>query len=296
MPSVGGIYFDDDECSYDSTDSPVHIRHQDVMKAACIQWRNSLETIRGSWRKRADFLNTLPVPGRLNNITGSRTIIEKQMIEAVYLDWKNLCRKFRASIKNTPRKELSSMKYFFGKEEVQIYSQTYRHFVISALVRFRLFGEKCEKVARFVVMESKKRVLLHIASQECAKHVFTIANLCATEVELDDSNIILSCCGKVSIKFLNKGSKTIIGYIMNEDRGRWSIKLKDNSIIRSRPAKYIKEDGTYMFPIQQNSRKGYFVINQYWPIRVLIYTRGEIRFTLNRIGYRKDTLISQHCS
>ena len=51
-----------------------------------------------------------------------------------------------------------------------------------------------------------------------------------------------------------------------------------------------------MFPIQQNSRKGYFLITQYWPIRVLIYTRGEIRFTLNRIGYRKDTLISQHCS
>lgn len=109
MPSVSGIYLDDDECSYDSTDSPVH------MKAACIQWRNSPEIIRESWRKRANFLNTLPVPGRLNNITGSRTIIEKQMIEAVYLDWKIYVANFDHQLKTHHGKNCHQWSIFWKR-------------------------------------------------------------------------------------------------------------------------------------------------------------------------------------
>ena len=80
-------------------------------------------------------------------------------------------------------------------------------------------------------MKSKKRVLLHIASSEAAKSLFTIAGLCAFKVKLGN-NLIASCCGKVNIQF-NSSLQSIIGYIIEERHGRWSMLLKDNSIITS---------------------------------------------------------------
>ena len=83
---------------------------------------------------------------------------------------------------------------------------------------------------------------------------------------------------------------------MDEEYGRWCILLKDNMIIRSRPVNYNSESGNYTFPGLQNSRKGYYNIIQYWHIRILVYTKGEIRYTCNRVGFKNGKLFPQLCS
>ena len=122
------------------------------------------------------------------------------MIQAMYLDWKIICMKIQQSIKTKPRNEQSNMIVHFGEKRVVIRSQTYCRMVLSLLIQFQLFGKEFVKIQAYVIMKSKKRVLLHIASSEAAKSLFTIAGLCAFKVELGN-DLIASCCGKVNIKF-----------------------------------------------------------------------------------------------
>ena len=148
----------------------------------------------------------------------------------------------------------------------------------------------------YVVMKSKKRVLFHLPLSAIAKRIFTIVTLCAFEFEFENNNkLAVTCCGKVNI-FIENSKRNILGYIMDEEYGRWCILLKDNTVIRSRPVTYNNETGQYTFPLSQNSRKGHYIITQYWPIRILVYTRGEIRFTCNRVGFKNGKLFPQLCS
>ena len=154
VPGVAAIYAPiwDEEASFDSTDSTIVIRMQDIMKAACMDWRESSEAIKLAWQRRADFLNTLPVFGRLEHIDGSRNDLENNTIEAIFLDWKYLSKRIQSSIKNRGRNDVIAAKtYMFGKEEVQIQSQTYRKLALSTLLRYQLFGKVYEKVANYVV-------------------------------------------------------------------------------------------------------------------------------------------------
>ena len=83
---------------------------------------------------------------------------------------------------------------------------------------------------------------------------------------------------------------------MDEKHGRWIILLKDNSVIKSCPVLYDNKTGNYTFPDAQNLQKGYFNVTQYWPILILIYTCGKIRFTCNRVGFKNTKLFPQLCS
>ena len=73
FPSIANYYAaaNDDDASIDSTDSSICVRHQDVMRAACLEWNNSLEAVKNLWKSRAKYLNTLLVPGRFNTIAGT---------------------------------------------------------------------------------------------------------------------------------------------------------------------------------------------------------------------------------
>ena len=125
--------------------------------------------------------------------------MENNIIHAIYLDWKNLVRKMNSSIKNKGRSDKDIVKeYKFGNEVVVIQSQTYRKLLLSTLLQFELFGQKYKKVKDYVVMRSKKRVLLHLPSSSAAKRIFNIADLCGFDVELEN-NMTVTCCGKCII-------------------------------------------------------------------------------------------------
>lgn len=70
--------------------------------------------------------------------------------------------------------------------------------IIPTLLQFKLFGKDFEKVRDYVVMQSKKRVLLHLPSSAAAKIIFTVVDLCGFELELQN-NTTVTCCGKVTI-------------------------------------------------------------------------------------------------
>ena len=126
---------------------------------------------------------------------------------------------------------------------------------------------------------------MHIASSKTARSAFTVAGLCAFEAKLENE-LSCFCCTKLNIKF-NDSSRSVIGYVMEERHGRWIISLKDNATMSTRPVSYDNKTGEYSFPEVQNLQKGYFVITQCWPIWILIYTRGQIRFICSGVGLKK---------
>ena len=101
----------------------------------------------------------------------------------------------------------------FGTEYVAIQSQTYREILIPILLCFELFGKEFKKYSAYVVMQTKKRVLFHLPLSAVAKRIFTIAALCAFELEFENNNnLTVRCCGKVNI-FMENSKKNICNSI-----------------------------------------------------------------------------------
>ena len=62
-----------------------------------------------------------------------------------------MCIKMQNAIKNRPQNEQCTLVVSFGKERVEIRSQTYRRMVLSSLVCFQVFGKEYEKVTPHIV-------------------------------------------------------------------------------------------------------------------------------------------------
>ena len=168
--------------------------------------------------------------------------------------------------------------------------------LLSSLLHLYLFGRTYKKIRCNIVKETKRSVIVHIASQARAKEILSIGGLCAGEVQVKD--IIHSCCAKVNVVLINNGGRSILGYVLDEKRGRWEIQLTNNCIICSRAPTFDSSLFTYSFPRIQKSRGIEFSISQYWPIRLMILRRGEIKFTLNRVAFNTfgNELVLQQCS
>ena len=113
--------------------------------------------------------------------------------------------------------------------------------------------------------------------------MFAVAGLCAFEAKLENK-LVAYCCRKVNIQF-NNNLWSIIGYVMEEKHGRWSILLKDNSIISMRPVLYNNKMSEYSFLEAQNLQKGHFIATKCWPILISIHAQGKIRFVCNGVGF-----------
>ena len=77
-----------------------------------------------------------------------------------------------------------------------------------------------------------------------------------------------------------------IGYIINERYGRWNVQLVGgNELVRLKALNYNKEEGIYIYPRDNNGER---YITQYWPVRFLIRTTGQSKYTLNRVTFDLD--------
>ena len=143
---------------------------------------------------------------------------------------------------------------------------------------------------------TKNQVLLHICSQKRMKTLFSKEASNATEflVKKYNINYTHSCCDKINVLF-NK--KNIIGYILEESRGKWKILLENNKIIYKNPLKYSSEQNKYIY-----ETTGKYLITYYWPIRILMkYNGNGIRITLNRVAFIKKRhdkyeIVERSCS
>ena len=293
-----------DDCSVDSTNSvwDEKVPRESIFKAACTRWSIILpHQMKNAWNSRAKKLNRRKVPGKYVNLPWEEEREDNtkvKVLNALSYEWDVVVSFLRNCITRQPKALLSSMSYKFGSERVIIGSQTYRNFRFSYLAEISIFGPNFSLLSsNEIISNTKKMVLVHIASQRRMKDLFSKEDLVATEFCVSKNNMeyIQSCCGKVNINYNNR---FIIGYILLEDaRGRWKILLSDNNIILKPKLKFDNEKKCYIYP-----SNGKYNIDMYWPIRLLITKNGKgMKVTLNRYAYQKIRsnqyiLVNEHSS
>ena len=291
----------DDE-SIDSTDSLLTdpISRVVIYRSACLEWKyHTSAQQKKAWTTRAKFLNNRKLPGKFMQVpwTGHTNSVEDRLLQSLSFEWNLVVKFFKNCITRDPRKAVRSMIYTFGKEKVHILSQTYREYTMSYLMETTIFGHNlCLLKKKEIISKTKNQALIHISNQKRMKLIFSKESLNATEhfVEKYDVSFTHTCCAKVNI--LYKG-KNIIGYILDESRGKWKILLGNNKIIYKNIVKY--NNSIYGYEYESS---GVYKINFYWPIRILLRCNGKgMRITLNRVafirkGHDKYELVDRHCS
>ena len=199
----------------DFTDSRVYNRTPynfgEVILLASRNWSQLSESIQEAWSTRATRLNSRPVPGLFLQVPDD--INNNILLQSINSEWEVLVANLKRCIVRPPRRRDSILKRCFGKEVVKIGAQVLRVLNISVTLQTVIFGNDHSKLQDSkLIFNSKKRVLIHIASRRRMEELFTNMGQCGVTFEKD--NILFCCSGKVSLK--NRNNKNVVGFVVNE--------------------------------------------------------------------------------
>ena len=143
------------------------------MRAAAAIWRNYSITVKDAWRDRAENLNQLPVDGLFDNlpiyIMEYNKGFEKNVIVAMYEDWRGTSTTIEQSIRRGPKPGVQQNKtYRYGKWNVQLGTHIQRQRVsIASLVKTQMFGSNHENLRQdIVVCCARNRTVFHVHTTE----------------------------------------------------------------------------------------------------------------------------------
>ena len=198
-----------DDASIDSTSSRLTEKVSRIIihRSTCERWKYATSPkIKAAWNKRAALLNKRKVPGMFLVVPPSITRgnnMNIKIMESLSYEWDQIVGFFKNCIMRDPKRSTSSMTYMFGREKVEILSQTYREIRFSFLLENIIFGNNLRNMQKKeIILRTKKQVLLHVSSQKRMKELFLKEELNATEFKNEKYNSCFthSCCGKINIK------------------------------------------------------------------------------------------------
>jgi hypothetical protein len=268
---------EDDDSDANSLDTPPR---PNLMSVAGLKWRLMSPNLQDGWQQRANWLNLRKVPGKFLSFPDG-DCDHPEVFNAMTLDWARMVSLFRSCITRRQKETQSCVHIFFGKEKVHINNQSYRRFEVNQLIRTCLFGKDlCKLRLDEVILKSKKKCLIHIASEQRMRSLFTQEGLCASSFTINGFR--QTCSGKVNTV---KDGKNCVGYIVDEsDNGKiWRIQLVTNKMCSLMKPRFESNAGKYNYS-DPNIVPGR-VITEYWPIRLLVFTSGHGRLTLNRVTF-----------
>ena len=172
------IILGEDE-SVDSTDSRNNkIPVGNVLSYASRIWSVELpESIKEAWRARATRLNARPVPGKFLKVPDD--VNNNIILHSINAEWQVLVENLKRCIVRPPKRGNSIMTRSFGKERVKIGSQVLRSFMVSITLQTVLFGRDYNNFKEHeIIINNKKRILIHIASKQRLEAIFTTMRQC----------------------------------------------------------------------------------------------------------------------
>ena len=106
-PVDAGIYDDSDDsaCNHNVViKSDPSIKRGDTMKLACAHWRSMSDAMTESWRKRAEYLNLRPIPGKYLAIPYRlKSNFVNTVLESLTGEWKSIRKVFGVGMKQQKR-------------------------------------------------------------------------------------------------------------------------------------------------------------------------------------------------
>ena len=156
----------------------------------------------------ATDLNQLKVPGVVKCIPASISKFPGHLSEQLKMDttdeWTHFVKISRNSLINgyrVPKKPSEDRSFKFTPHRQEFRKDTiYRHrIVISKNVSRFIFGEKYERIAKYVVHESRSTIVINIASSELLNSIFSLEKLSAFGFWRGD--VAYHGCGKVHLEY-----------------------------------------------------------------------------------------------
>ena len=266
------------------------------------QWNLENSCIQRAWKRRAERLNKIAIPGLVNEIPRPIELKDKKEIicNTLQHNW-NICRKkFRRALRSKQSKH--SMKVLtFGQERVMRAKKAYVTLYVTPLLIEALFGEKYSLVPRkAIVYQSKHMIVMHFFSVERLNQILQLAGDCPGSVHKSDKTFQLA--GKVEYTE-NGEDKT--GYILHESTTHYQVIRLDQSIFNIRKPTYTLDRLSYhengevlCYDLSQSlevvaanddtsAQPSYYLGNQHgieltwiYPVRILVTKNGENNFRL----------------
>ena len=231
----------DDESSVDSVSTPRRASTTDVMKAAGKNWSGVCKDLKEAWKCRATNLNQRP---RTNGhfevmpriVMTNTEFLNKIVLESLSMEWVNLAKMMKGAIrKNVLGNKVmtSANSYKFGRERIVLRSQSIRNFIISNLLKITIFGSLSfsDLFSNEIIYATKNEVVVHLLSHRRMSELLTYGGLDATIIK-KHNGMSYKLCGKV---ILQKGGRSTIGYIMDENETSLQVKMDGDTVTVARP-------------------------------------------------------------
>ena len=251
------------------------------------------ESIEEVWRTRATRLNARPVPGQFPQAPDD--VNNDVILHSINAEWQVLVENLKHCIVRPPKRGDSKMKRSFGKERVKIGSQVLRSFMVSITLQTVLFGRDYNNFKENeIIINNKKRILIHIASKQRLEAIFTTMRQCGVYFDVD--NVMYGCSGKVFLRDNNNNNRSIVGCVLRETRTTLKVKLASNKVVSIKRPPFDKDLHVHRYGITQNNiviDNNNYNLTEYHPIRLLISkTRNSIKLTLNRVVFDQNDEIA----
>eukprot|EP00978_Attheya_sp_CCMP212_P008128 scaffold18931_cov62-Attheya_sp.AAC.4 len=208
------------------------------------------------WQQRTNWFNSRPIPGKFLSFPDG-ACDHPEVLNAMTLDWARMVSLFRSCVTRRQKQTQSSVSVFFGKEK--------------DLGKLHLDE---------VVLQSKKKCLIHIASEQRMRNLFIQEGLCASSFMI--KGFRHTCSSKVNMM---KDGKNCIRYIVDESANGnvWRVQLVTNKMCSLTKPPFESKERKYQYS-DPNEVQGR-VITEYWPIRILLLNSGHGRLSLNRVTF-----------
>jgi len=166
------------------------------------------------------------------------------------------------------------MTYKFGKERVQIKSQSFASFQLNHLINLCIFGKDYNLLSKSeLVYQSTRVTIIHISSIERVKKLLTIDGVSAATFE--ENNLSFSASPKA---YVICDGQEIEGYVLRRRNSNLIIRTSNNDIVECRAPKWVENLQKYQYFIQE----GRAYVKEFAPIRFLVSAHGEVKITLYR--------------
>ena len=264
-----------------------------VMRGAARVWQAANNNLKEAWSVRAERLNDRPpsdgtfqeIPEALQDPSIS---LEETVLTSLSSDWRYIVSLFKVSvIKNIKRFQLQSeTSYKFGNERVTLYTQSYRSFYLTHLLKLSIFGSPLlSNLSQHEIVYRKRRTsVVFIYSYERMTDLFSFGGLNATTFFMDGLKYV--CCAKAN---LTRGQLNAIGYVMEEEGNTLKIKVEgEQDLIEVRRPQYDSENGSFNYENANGDQGVAYSLTQLWPIRIKLNVSGQVNVIISAHSYVDD--------
>ena len=270
---------DENDSDYDSVCTPPTPTNGQLLSASSRVWREMPQELKNAWCERTDRLNAMPV--RDGSFLDVPVLLidslSTHVTDSLKMDWRSFVLIMHRMIRSNVRGRVDGQRsYKFGKETVQLQTQTYRSFHLNHLLNLTIFGNPPLSHLRpyELIYRSKKEAVVHLFSRRRISTLLTFGGLPASEITMED-NVRYSVCAKVN---LEKRGKSIIGYVKDEDDRFLHIEVEgEGEPLRLDRPEYNQNAGFYLYEVQDpfEPPSESFLLTRLWPIRVKLNASGR---------------------